>query len=692
MRILAGSIAALLASHTAHATSATWTGANGALWSNVGNWTNGIPGYGDTATFNSAGNGNTVINLGAGLGITSLVFDTASAAAYTIGTGAVNSQTFTLYDITNITMTDSVTKNTLINSAIALYDSSSLFYFTNNSTTNSLTFAGKIASGPNSNAGTKTMAVGGTGNVTFGGTIAQGGPSTIALTKFGTGTVFLPAAYTYTNTTTVNGGLLQLTGRLNGATGTPLTFGGTGILNVNEAAGATQGMGILTFSAGDGTVQNTYTNTSARLTFSNVAARTAGATANFTTVGGTNGTTNRIVLTQFNGAAPIAGTLLNKGLFFGGGSYATYAAGGFVRAYTTSDTNAAIAAAGASTIANVATNNVFVTGPITAQAAAAVNTLNLGANSVALSAAGTILKTNGVLTAGGSLDNGILQPTAAGGEIVVRVDSGATTLSSIIQNNTSASSLTKSGPGALILSAANTLTGGVTLNSGTLNINHPQALGPSGKLTIAGGTIGNTSGGAIVSSNNSSQDWTGDVTFAGTQSLNLGTGRVSLKNGTRTVNVAAGSLSFGGGYAVTPSNLVNTNFGLTKTGAGTLILAGTGSAYFSGTGYNGLMTLSAGTLLVTGGFFHSNTIVSGGVLQAGATGSSLTSPWSNFPIIFGADSNGTFQLNGNSVFVAGLGTHASSPGTPVIENGAAGNAILTIQGAPNSAKIGRAHV
>ena len=54
MRILAGSIAALLASHTAHATSATWTGANGALWSNVGNWTNGIPGYGDTATFNSA--------------------------------------------------------------------------------------------------------------------------------------------------------------------------------------------------------------------------------------------------------------------------------------------------------------------------------------------------------------------------------------------------------------------------------------------------------------------------------------------------------------------------------------------------------------------------------------------------------------------------------------------------------------
>ena len=61
--------ATLIAAHAAHATSATWNGNGNALWANTGNW-NGppaaVPGSGETATFNNAGNGNTVIDLGAG--------------------------------------------------------------------------------------------------------------------------------------------------------------------------------------------------------------------------------------------------------------------------------------------------------------------------------------------------------------------------------------------------------------------------------------------------------------------------------------------------------------------------------------------------------------------------------------------------------------------------------------------------
>ena len=53
---------------------------------------------------------------------------------------------------------------------------------------------------------------------------------------------------------------------MNGTTGTALTFNGVGTFNVDRAAGSTQGMGTLTFAAGDGTVQSTFVGTSATLT------------------------------------------------------------------------------------------------------------------------------------------------------------------------------------------------------------------------------------------------------------------------------------------------------------------------------------------------------------------------------------------------------------------------------------------
>jgi len=80
-----------------------------------------------------------------------------------------------------------------------------------------------------------------------------------------------------------------------------------------------------------------------------------------------------------------------------------------------------------------------------------------------MSAAGQTLRVNGILASGGSaaINMGNLQPAAAGGELVVRVNNSSDQLSigSIVQNNGSASSLTKGGAGVLTLSAANTLLG-----------------------------------------------------------------------------------------------------------------------------------------------------------------------------------------------------------------------------------------
>lgn len=147
--------------------------------------------------------------------------------------------------------------------------------------------------------------------------------------------------------------------------------------------------------------------------------------------------------------------------------------------------------------------------------------------------------------------------------------------------------------GTLTLSQANTYSGTTTLSSGTLNINSTTALG-SGTFTITGGTINNTSAGAIVNANNNVQNWNGDFAFTGTKSLNLGTGTVAM-NATRQVTVNGGILTVGG-------IISGSGFGLTKAGTGTLTLAGLNS-------YSGTTTVSAGTLLGRTGGGSTNSAV-----------------------------------------------------------------------------------
>jgi fibronectin-binding autotransporter adhesin len=66
----------------------TWTGqaAPDNRWTTAGNWNGGVPGSGATVIFNGPGNGNTNISLGGETQpIDTLLFDTPSAAAYTLG-------------------------------------------------------------------------------------------------------------------------------------------------------------------------------------------------------------------------------------------------------------------------------------------------------------------------------------------------------------------------------------------------------------------------------------------------------------------------------------------------------------------------------------------------------------------------------------------------------------------------------
>lgn len=145
-------------------------------------------------------------------------------------------------------------------------------------------------------------------------------------------------------------------------------------------------------------------------------------------------------------------------------------------------------------------------------------------------------------------------------------------------------SLTKTGKAALTIANGNSHTGGTNLLAGTLNINHAAALG-TGTFAIAGGTtIDNTSGNAIVFTNDIAQTWNGDFTFAGTNSLDLGDGTATLTGSRRLTVNGAGTL--------TVHNLAQTGgtHSFTKAGTGTLVIDGTVS-------YGGATILEAGTLV-----------------------------------------------------------------------------------------------
>jgi len=255
----------------AHAVDATWNGSVDGQWSNVNNW-NGppasVPGTGNTATFDNAGGGNTTLDLGAGVTIRQITFNTGSAAAYTIGSGGVGAQTLT-FDTNNsgITLNNTVANNQLFNANIVLdtVNGNKAFAFTNNDTTESLTLAGNITS---TTTGTKTINLNtNTGGATISGNITNG-TGTVNLVKQGAGTLSLSGSNAFNNLTiNSNAGTVSLGSAtaLQGNTSLTMNINTTLDLNGNNASiGGVYfagGAGTETISTGVGTL--TVTGTSA---------------------------------------------------------------------------------------------------------------------------------------------------------------------------------------------------------------------------------------------------------------------------------------------------------------------------------------------------------------------------------------------------------------------------------------------
>ncbi|SFM03675.1 autotransporter-associated beta strand repeat-containing protein [Bradyrhizobium sp. NFR13] len=242
----------------------------------------------------------------------------------------------------------------------------------------------------------------------------------------------------------------------------------------------------------------------------------------------------------------------------------------------------------------------------------------------------------GAGAAGLSFDGGALRVTGTGFPVLARTitlgpgggtidvaDSTHTLLQSGVISGTGA--LTKAGPGSLLLSAANSYSGGTTIADGSVTLAAADALGTGG-LTMAGGTLNvggfdlrlpYLQGSAGRISNNVASSATlgvGAGSFKGY--LEDGVGRLSL------VKETLGTLTLEGNSAYTGSTLVN---------EGKLVVNGS-IASSSG------VTVAAGARLGGSGALPT-TVVNGGILAPGNSPGTLTV-------------NGNLTLGAGSVYEA----------------------------------------
>ena len=670
----------LAVSSSAFATSDAWDGSTSNVWSVNTNWLTDpatVPGTTETATFNNAGNGNTTIDLGAGVTIGQVVFDTAAAASYTIGSGAVGSQTLTLGTVGNaITMTSTVAANQLFNSNIALGNTGNGTYtFQNNSTTNSLTIAGGISA---STAGTKILSVTGSGNTAISGAITAG-TGVMNLSKFGTGTLTLSG-----------GGVL-------GAGG--ITNGNSAVLSAVLLGGTTKITSGTYTSAGEFVVGGVLANGG------------AGVNTNFTMDGGSLTIANYLSLGRGNGIGAVSSDIVlnnnaaitsaNFSAGFNGGNAANLSKGTFTLNGTS---NYTISANGVFNFAESAGSNLTMT-------------LN---NSSTLTVAGSGNKFignggTGVLTLNGTssadFGTGLIAVGQQNGNGTLNVNTGATFNSSTeIRVAYSGGNGTFSGSGTINVNGGTLNTNALTVgrnnndvasslnatvnvsNGGTFNVRNSTSLigwrgiGTNATVNISGGSFNqgttattnmslgsftganaavNVSGGALTFQNNSS------LRFADTAGANAST---------RSLTISGGSVTF---YS---------DAGTTTGGTGTIDLMLAANALGTNTINLDGGTLTANQIKATSATGTRVINFNGGTLKAGATGLASTFLASGVATTANVRNGGAkLDSNGLNVTIGQALNHSAIGGDNATDGGltksGAGSLTLTAVNTYNGATV-----
>ncbi len=539
----------------------------------------------------------------------------------------------------------------------------------------SLTMSGGTLSG----SGTLTAASGYNFNIQA-GTINMilGGGSTIGLLKSGPGTAVLLAVNKYGGTTTINGGTLQLgSGSTNGAAGslTNITVNSGGMLQLGDGGtGGSISSGTVTVNPG-GTFEVNHSDalvfgTGYTFVGSGTLAKDGSGTLTMppsSTFNGSlivnnglldySGCTGTFPSGNFtvNGGTLAFGTLTHA---MGGGSVLTLAGGTISGSGTLTATSTYQLQAGAVNINLGGSVGVNKTGPGTATLlqnlpggnySIAAGTLNLGSFSQSISG---LSITGGTLTGSGTLTSSSDYDVQGG---VVDVVLGGNSVG-----------VHKSGPGTAMLTRGNTFGGSTTISGGALQADFGAAIPASGFLILDGGVLETLSGGTFtrgfgsggsnsfemtangggfstaggpcavnVGGNAATLTWGSDVGagLVGTLKLCSPTctnsvtvlNPIDLGGGARTIEVDANPSSTAG-YAVLAGAISDSygNGSLTKTGAGTLYIAGSDDNTYYGP------TTIVGTVILA------------------KTGGAIAIPYNLTLSEIGDGSNTILQLNGDN--------------------------------------------
>ncbi len=335
----------------------------------------------------------------------------------------------------------------------------------------------------------------------------------------------------------------------------------------------------------------------------NAFSRNVGGTADFS-AGGTS-----------TGGKTLTTTSANVNGILGG--WATYAGGDWAMGTTIAPLTASGYQASADPTTWGAASNV------TLNASTSPNVPNgTGINSLKLTAASTVtldgtltLASGGLLVTGSgatAITGGTLEGASGADLIVHQYSTGDLTISSTLADNGSATALTKSGPGRLILAGTDNMTGNNYLNGGTVSV----------------GSLAELAGGSLVL-NNGILSYTGSDTTSSRSVVLAGVGGTFDIQGSATVTQTT-SITSGGGATHTINGLtlnLGDWGGLTKTGSGKLVLAANNI-------YNGPTVLSNGVLSVNG--TNSLTGTSGGTNYSG--GGTFT--------VYGGTLGGTGMISG----------------------------------------------
>ena len=452
-----------------------------------------------------------------------------------------------------------------------------------------------------------------------------------SLTQAGTGTTILAANNTYSGTTTISAGTLQVSnGGTSGRLGTgnvidnaALVFNASSPTTVTSLISGTgsltqAGTGALVLAANNTYSGGTTINAGTTLQVGNAGAAgnlgsgavtdngdlvfdTTGTTTITPVIGGSGNLsqigTGTTVLTSnntYSGSTTISAGTLQVGNGGASGSLGTATT-------ITDNANLTFNLGGTNTINTV----IAGTGNLTK---AGAGTLILAANNTysgsTTISAGTLQVGNGGTT--GSLGTGSVTDNAA---LVFNLSS-ATTISNLIGGG---GSLTQAGAGTLIVAANDTYSGGTTINAGTtLQVGNGGAAGNlgSGAVTDNGDLIVNTTGTTTITpviggNGNLSQVGTGTTvltannTYAGSTTISAGTlqvgnGGTTGSLGTATTVIDNANLTFALSSNTTVNATITGTGNLTKAGSGTTILAANNT-------YAGSTTISAGTLQVGNG-------------------------------------------------------------------------------------------